>query len=134
MFPDARQTVAVQPDAFEAWWQSYPHKVCKGQARRAWAPALRKASVEQLMDGVARYIVAKHDDIPWCNPATWLNGERWLDEPATNRRSSDPDLELRAKARTIAAGLPSPSTTRQQAARMVALGLITQDQARRAGF
>lgn len=29
-----------------------------------------------------RYIATKPPDRNWCNPATWLNQERWRDEPA----------------------------------------------------
>jgi hypothetical protein len=38
-------------------------------------------TIEALMDGLARY-VAKTDDRPWCNPATWLHQARWEDQPA----------------------------------------------------
>lgn len=66
-------------EEFEAWWAWYPRKVGKGQARRAYATARRKASREALLDAVRSY--------PWgstgkyCpHASTWLNGERWLDE------------------------------------------------------
>ena len=139
IFPDS-PTQSWLPDValtFELWWRAYPHRVCKGQARRAWVAALRKASFAQLMDGVAGYVAHKPADIPWCNPATWLNGERWQDEwqsGAANRRTTDPDIEIKARARTIAAGLPCPSATRQQVAVMVERGWLTKEQARKAGF
>lgn len=67
--------------AFDAWWRVYPHKVAKAAARRAFATALGKAPVDALIAGVQRYVATKPPDRNWCNPATWLNGERWLDEP-----------------------------------------------------
>lgn len=137
MFPEAKPVLpAAEQLTFELWWRAYPHRVCKGQARRAWVAALRKATFQELMDGVARYVASKPHDIPWCNPATFLNGERWLDEypdPAANRRS-DPDLLLRKRAQAIAAGIPCAGATRQQVERMVELGLLTKEQARRGGF
>src|SRR5260370_565947 len=84
---------------FEEWWACYPHKACKGQARAAWKKALTKATFEDMREAVGRYKATKPDDIPWCNPATWLNGERWLDQPAdpaANRRTMSEEVaELR---------------------------------------
>ncbi len=67
---------------FDEWWETYPDKVGKGTAERAFAKALTKTSIDQLMAGVAAYKVNKPVDRAWCHPATWLNGERWLDRPA----------------------------------------------------
>lgn len=66
---------------FSEWWESYPHKVGKGAAERAWPKALSLATAEDLAAGVRRYVETKPEDRPWCNPATWLNQRRWLDQP-----------------------------------------------------
>lgn len=74
---------AYQPpvdSAFEEWWAAYPHKVGKGQARLAYARARKKAAANVLLEGVGKYTRSKPPDIAYCNPATWLNGERWLDQ------------------------------------------------------
>lgn len=68
---------------FELWWQGYPHKVGKGGARSKFLIARRKTSLDELIEGVKRYIASKPKDRAWCHPGTWLNQERWLDEPAT---------------------------------------------------
>jgi hypothetical protein len=47
--------------------------------------------LETLIRARDRYIATKPPDRPWCNPATWLNQERWLDEPA--------QVDMRAAAR-----------------------------------
>lgn len=133
MFPESKPLRPADAVSFDLWWAQYPHRVAKGQARRAWGRAIKQASFAELLAGVERYKADKPADIPWCNPATWLNGERWLDQPATNRRS-DPDLELKARARTIARGLPCPNATRQQVAEMVRRGLLTEEHAAKAGF
>lgn len=70
-------------DAFEKFWKSYPHKIGKAAAVKAFAAAKRTGvTFERLMFGLERYINEKPPDRPWCNPATWLNGGRWEDEPA----------------------------------------------------
>jgi hypothetical protein len=66
---------------FDVFWEAYPHKVGKEAARKAWEKARGKIEFTQLMAALQRYR-EKQDDRPWCNPATWLNQERWLDVPA----------------------------------------------------
>jgi hypothetical protein len=67
--------------AFDAFWTVYPHKVGKADASKAFERAASRVDTETLMAGLRRY-VAKTDDRPWCNPSTWLNQDRWTDEPA----------------------------------------------------
>jgi len=145
MFPDHRpadnRLPAAEQLTFELWWRQYPHKVCKGQARKAWIAAIRKATHQQLMDGVERYMAHKPPDIPWCNPATWLNGERWQDEPAhgaaNSRTTSQDERELsliRKRAGVIAAGLPCAAMTRRQAAVAIEQGWLSKEQACKAGL
>lgn len=69
--------------AFEQFWQAYPNKVGKQDARKAFDKAIKSGSVtiEKMAAGLHAY-VNKTDDRPWCNPATWLNQGRWDDQPA----------------------------------------------------
>jgi hypothetical protein len=77
--PDSRPRI----DGFDEWWSSYPHKVGKGAARKAFEKVRRKGtSLADLIAGVQRYIAMKPPEIAYCHPATWLNQDRWLDEPA----------------------------------------------------
>lgn len=82
LFAGLPQRVQPLAQEFAAWWRAYPHKVDKGHAERAFVKARRIADLETLTAGVQRYIRDKRPTVPWCNPATWLNGKRWLDEPA----------------------------------------------------
>jgi hypothetical protein len=68
---------------FAKFWQAYPHKVGKRDAATSFQRILKMGivGIDDLMAGLARY-AAKTDDRPWCNPATWLNGGRWDDQPA----------------------------------------------------
>jgi len=74
---------------FEAFWSAYPRKVGKGQAKRAFGAAIRKTTIGAIL---AALETAQFSADPRYqpHPATWLNGDRWLDE-------SDPfDPVLRA--------------------------------------
>ena len=71
----------LQKEFEEVFWPIYPNKVGKEDARRAWPKARKQAELETIVTGLRNY-VAKLDDRKWLNPATWLNGIRWTDEPA----------------------------------------------------
>lgn len=75
-----RGSVCDDPD-FEKFWQAYPRKIGKGQARRAWATALKKTKADHIISAIS---CQKFDPCERFqpHPATWLNGERWLDEQA----------------------------------------------------
>lgn len=72
-------------NAFEEWWSLYPKRVSKGAARKAYERIIKKklATVEELKHGAMRYAanMTGHDPKFIKHPATWLNGECWLDEP-----------------------------------------------------
>lgn len=70
------------PTDFENFWAKYPHKVGKRDAEKAFSQAIRRDSVDAIMDGLDRY-ARKTDDRPWCNPSTFLNQDRWSDAPAS---------------------------------------------------
>lgn len=74
---------------FNDFWARYPNKVGKPEALKAWLKARHKASLETILHGLDAY-VHKTDDRAWCNPSTWLNQERWNDQPATVNRSTGP--------------------------------------------
>lgn len=80
--PQKEEKKETRERAFDAFWAVYPHKVGKADASKAFERAERRVDIESLMAGLHRY-VAKTDDRPWCNPSTWLNQDRWTDEPAT---------------------------------------------------
>lgn len=69
------------PDEFERWWQEVINKVGKGAAEKAYWRARDEASAGELVVGLREYQTGKPADRQWCNPSTWLNARRWLDEP-----------------------------------------------------
>lgn len=72
------------PD-FAAFWDAYPRKDDKGHARKAWTTALKRATAQQVITGAQRFAATcdrtntERRFIPL--PTTWLNGERWSDQP-----------------------------------------------------
>lgn len=70
-------------DEFETWWTAYPKKVAKGTAVKAWKGAISKTSIGVLLDSVKAYAikVANTEQQYILHAATWLNQERWNDEP-----------------------------------------------------
>lgn len=73
---------------FDAFWQAYPQKTAKGAARRAWGRALRAVGGEhqRIVDGAKRYRDDPNRDPGFtAAPATWLNGDRWDDDPLPPR-------------------------------------------------
>lgn len=87
---------------FPEWYGIYPHKVGRAAAEKAYAKAIKLTNREDLISGLRKYIETKPPDRPWCNPATWLNQQRWMDEPnetanTPNRISNQPSKTERAK-------------------------------------
>lgn len=74
---------------FDHFWALFPNKVGKADASKAFVKARQRVDLQAMMDGLTRY-VRKTDDRPWCNPSTWLNQDRWTDEPAAQPRGSPP--------------------------------------------
>jgi len=72
----------VDREFLETFWPEYPHKVGKPDALKAFVSARKAAELDEIMAGLRRYTAAKPDDQKWCNPATFLRQQRWLDEPA----------------------------------------------------
>ncbi len=72
---------------FAEFWTSYPRKAGKGAARTAWAKA-RKRGVppERIVSGARRYAADPNRQEQFtAHPATWLNQERWDDDPLPAR-------------------------------------------------
>jgi hypothetical protein len=67
----------------ERFWAAFPNKIGKADAMKAFDKASNKVTPEVLFPALNRY-ANKTDDRPFCNPSTWLNQERWLDQPAAN--------------------------------------------------
>lgn len=74
---------------FDQFWQAYPRKASKAAAKRAFDKALRKTTPDVLIQAAERYRDdPNRDPVYTAHAATWLNNERWLDEPLPTRRKA----------------------------------------------
>lgn len=80
--PRARTRESDYQDDFDTWWQEYPRKESKGQARKAYKAARKKTSAETLLAAIqGQSTRLMSNGVKYCpHPSTWLNGERWNDE------------------------------------------------------
>jgi hypothetical protein len=79
--------------AFDRFWQTYPKRVAKPAAIRAWKAAMkRKADPEQIILAARRYATdpqrRESGDKYTAYPATWLNNERYADESALSEAAA----------------------------------------------
>ncbi len=85
-------------DEFEVWYDAYPRHVARGTAVKAYRAARRKTDAATLLAGCQRYADlqrrrgTKPEHI--AHPATWLNGERWLDGDEGSEAIGDPKAVL----------------------------------------
>jgi hypothetical protein len=92
---------------FEAWWTAYPKKVAKGQALKAYIAARKTTCEDVLTAGALRYAAdqAGKDAQYTRHPATWLNGQCWLDESTTDiaeRERENFEREIRERMNAAA--------------------------------
>lgn len=92
--PKPKSAEALEAE-FEAWWIHYPRKVGKGSALRAFKTARKTASVTELHDGLGAAIrawdAARTETVFKPHPATWLNRQGWLDDPAAVASATSPN-------------------------------------------
>jgi len=107
--PPPAEARPAPPSAFDEFWERHPRKVGKGSARKAYAKALKITTHDNIMFGLSQQLAsmeAKEKQFI-AHPATWLNGERWDDEPeeptvragnASNKGGADRFDEARERA------------------------------------
>lgn len=81
-------------EEFAAFWRVCVRKAGKGQARRAWRRAVKKKPGTELVEAMAEFartmaaMNVSQEFVP--HPASWLNGERWDDEPPVDAEPGGP--------------------------------------------
>lgn len=87
--PDIK-TDNIYKDHFADFWAAYPRKIGKAKAQKAFVAAMKKATIEQISAGLNSQLPAlstqEQKFIP--HASTWLNGERWNDEPTHDEDTS----------------------------------------------
>ena len=76
---------------FDDVWDLWTRKCDKGHARAAYLRAVKKIGHVELVEAVKKYMLTRRgrDDRFTPHLATWLNGERWLDEPENGGENGD---------------------------------------------
>lgn len=75
----------ISPKGFDEFWATYPRRVEKLAAQRAYVRARGNATEEQILHGAQKYAHerAGKDRVYTKHPATWLNAGCWMDyDPA----------------------------------------------------
>jgi hypothetical protein len=79
--PDVKHSCAN--GGFAEFWERYPRRIGKAAARKAYDKARKTAQHDDIMFGLSQQMTSltarEAQYIP--HPATWLNQERWNDEP-----------------------------------------------------
>lgn len=98
--PDKRD---FEAEFHEIFWPAFPNKCGKPKALTAFLKARKKDSLAAIMAGLQRYITDKPPDRPWLNPTTFLNQERWNDQPAPvmERKNAKFGYDKRSTARKV---------------------------------
>lgn len=102
-------------EEFVQFWDAYPRKVAKGMARKAFAKAFANhadLTIGRLLEAVKQYADSV-SDIKYCAyPATWLNGERWMDN--LEAKSASVVITQHAAARSFGAAMKHSGRTEDQ--------------------
>lgn len=78
----------ADPPHFVEFWEIYPRRSNRPAAIKAFVKASKVAELQTILDGARRYAddpnrVAQYT----AHAATWLNGERWEDDPLPGRNA-----------------------------------------------
>lgn len=67
---------------FDQFWDIYPLKKDKPSGRRAFKSAMKRATIETILEGAQRYRDDPNRDPKYTkNPSTWLNNDAWENAP-----------------------------------------------------
>jgi hypothetical protein len=70
----------TKEEQFSVFWNSYPHKMGKGDARKAFDVAIKKTTLDKMLAAITKYVAHKPDWQAYKYPGPWLRSERWDDE------------------------------------------------------
>ena len=95
--------------SFNEFWKIYPRRTGRRGALGAFAKAVTRANVDRILEGARRF--ANDPNLPpkqfIALPATWLNQDRWEDDPLPERELTLEEKQQRerekAEAKRLAA-------------------------------
>ena len=99
---------------FERFWQAYPEKKGKRAAEAAFAKAIKRGTIDQMLWAIDD---AKANSRKWLegfipNPTTWLNQDRWNDEHSTRSIPSRKLVERHENMRRALSGFATAADPR----------------------
>lgn len=84
--------VAEDDSGWLRFWDKYPHRRSKKDARKAWADISPSPElVERILAALTWQIADWENKADWYTPpypASWLRAERWEDEPPRQKPTS----------------------------------------------
>ena len=84
--PSPRMTY---PQAFEAFWDTYPRHTGKRKALDKWRAAVKRADTSTILDGARRYADDPNRVDQFTQQAErWLAADGWLDDPLPDRNTT----------------------------------------------
>lgn len=86
---EANALINSKLSEFEILWLDCPNRTAKKAAEKAFNAARKRGvSFETIHNGMMRYVMTKPADRPWMHLSTFINGERWNDQPAAVSKPS----------------------------------------------
>ena len=86
---------------FNDFWNAYPRKVAKLEARAAFVKAIQETPAEVIVAGAQRFADDPYRHPTFTpHPATWLNQGRWADDPLPPREMT-PEEKKAKEAKAI---------------------------------
>lgn len=121
---------------FEMFWDAFDFKIAKGTARTAFRKACKKEYAHNIIMAAKQYAASrdpKKRDY-WPHPATWLNGERWLEQqPKEQVQKIKTDAKLDSIAWHVKRGIRSTSYGPQDVELAYRAGKVTAEECEKYG-
>ncbi len=83
---------------FDTFYKRFPRRIKPFNARKAYDKAMKRATHEEVMEGLERFIAAEpwHGELQFCpHPATWMNAGQWMDEYEPDSPGKDMSFDER---------------------------------------
>ena len=87
-------TKPVDPPGFTEFWETYPLRTAKPAARKAFIKAIKNTLSGTIIAGAENYANDPNRDPRYtAHAATWLNNERWNDDPIPSRSETPKSMQ-----------------------------------------
>lgn len=70
----------TKEEQFNVFWIAYPNKKGKLDAQKAFEKAIKKTTLEAMLEAIRAYKIHKPEWQSFKHPSTWLHAGSWDDE------------------------------------------------------